>query len=434
MISVNFKRNALSALVAVGVMAMAAAASAQVVGGGATLPEELYGKAKFPTTSIGILNKTPASSSPANPLNPSFNAYVGIGSGGGKNSFFQNNSNLLVWDHDNNPATANVPFYSTPVTVDYAGSDSLVTTAEQSAYDAATNALGKTNFGRLIQAPAVLTSVTVPYNIAGRTSVNLTSAQLAQIFADPTITNWNQVTGFSTLNQPIKVIYRAESSGTSEIFLRHLNSVNSTLVPSVNSTFSSVVNVSNTSKYVPATGSDGVVAALAANPYSITYVSPDKLGAPLNTLTPAQLAAKVVAITRTISGVTSNLLPTEVNVTAAMTGINPPTSASAPAVDWGIGAGATATALANPSQGYPIVGATNLIFSQCYASAVDNARIRNFFNQHYNTTDNDAAIAAHSFIKLPTNWRTAIYNAFFTSTSPESIGFTSVCSGKGRPA
>ncbi|MGQ2997080.1 substrate-binding domain-containing protein [Variovorax sp.] len=428
MISVNFKRNALSALVAVGVMTMAAAASAAVVGGGATLPEELYGKAKFPTSSTGILNKTPA---------PGFNTYVGIGSGGGKNSFFQNNSNLLVWDHDGNPATANVPFYSTPVTVDYAGSDSLVTAAEQTAYDNHTT-LGKTSFGRLIQVPTVLTSVTVPYNISGRTSVNLTSAQLAQIFADPTITNWNQVTGFSTLNQPIKVIYRAESSGTSEIFLRHLNSVNSTLVPSVNSTFSSVVNVSNTSKYVAATGSDGVVAALAANPYSITYVSPDKLGAPLGTLTPAQLAAKVVAITRTISGTTSNLLPTEVNVTAAMTGINPPALASAPAVDWGIGAGSTAAALANPSQGYPIVGATNLIFSQCYAdvsSGGDRDKVRQFLAQHYapTSTVNDADIAAHSFIKLPSNWRTAIYNAFFTSTSPESVGYTSICTGKGRP-
>ncbi|MGQ3231404.1 MAG: hypothetical protein ACT6R2_21225, partial [Blastomonas fulva] len=150
MISVNFKRNALSALVAVGVMTMAAAASAAVVGGGATLPEELYGKAKFPTSSTGILNKTPA---------PGFNTYVGIGSGGGKNSFFQNNSNLLVWDHDGNPATANVPFYSTPVTVDYAGSDSLVTAAEQTAYDNHTT-LGKTSFGRLIQVPTVLTSVT----------------------------------------------------------------------------------------------------------------------------------------------------------------------------------------------------------------------------------------------------------------------------------
>ncbi|WP_208508487.1 substrate-binding domain-containing protein [Variovorax paradoxus] len=414
MISVNFKRNALSALVAVGVMTMAAGASAQVAGGGATLPEGLYGKALTATTSsTGILNKTAAGTVPS----PGFNAYVGVGSGAGKNSFFQNNSGLLT--------VGGAPYYSPAVTVDYAGSDSLVTAAEQSGYDAHTT-LGKTSFGRLIQVPAVLTSVTVPYNIAGRTSVNLTSAQLAQIFADPTITNWNQVPGFSALNQPIKVIYRSESSGTTEIFLRHLNAVNNTLVPSVGTTYASVVNVSNTSKYIPATGSDGVVAALAANPYSITYVSPDKVA--------FADATKVVAITRTISGVTSNLLPTEVNVTAALTGINPP-AASAPATSWGIGYVASGVSpLANPSAGYPIVGATNLIFSQCYASAADNVRIRNFFRQHYNTTDNDAAITAHSFIKLPANWRTAVFDAFYTATSPESIGYTSVCTGKGRPA
>jgi len=407
--SVNFKRKALSALVAVGVMTLAAAASAQVVGGGATLPEDLYGKALSSTTSsTGILNKT----------SPGFNAYVGVGSGAGKNSFFQNNSNLLT--------VGGAPYYSTPVTVDYAGSDSLVTAAEQTAYDNHTT-LGKTNFGRLIQVPVVLTSVTVPYNITGNTSLNLTSVQLLDIFANPNITNWNQV--IPGLNQPIKVIYRSEGSGTTEIFLRHLNKVDidnaTTFVPSVSNTFSSVVNVSNTSKYIAATGSDGVVAALAANPYSITYVSPDKVA--------FADATKVVAITRTINGVTSNLLPTKVNVTAAMTGINPPTNPAALAVDWGIGAGATAAALANPTAGYPIVGATNLIFSQCYASTTDKNRIRNFLNQHYNTTGNDAAITAHSFIKLPDTWRTAIYNAFYTATSPESIGYTSVCNGKGRP-
>jgi len=417
-----FKRKV---LLAFSVIAWIGSASAQVVGGGATLSEGLYGKAQFPLNSIGILNKTPASTTPANPLNPNFIAYVGVGSGVGKSAFFQNNSNLLVWNHDGYASTPNVPFYSTPVTVDYAGSDSLVTEAEQSSYDAHPT-LGKTKFGRLIQVPVALTSVTVPYNIAGRTSVNLTSTQLAHIFADPTIINWNQVPGFSALNQPIKVIYRAESSGMTEIFLRHLNAVNNTLVPSVSSTFSSVVNVSNTSKYIGVTGSGGVMDALANNPYSIGYESPDKVtfGDP----------AKVVAITRVIRGVTQSFLPPEVNVTAALTGINPP-PAWVPATSWGIGYVASgASPLANPSDGYPIVGATNLIFSQCYASAVDNVRIRNFFRQHYNTTDNDAAIAAHSFIKLPANWRAAVYTAFAISTSPESIGYTSICAGKGRPA
>lgn len=409
--SVNFKRNALSALVAAGVLAMAGAASAQVVGGGATLPEGLYGKALSATTSTtGILNKTPL---------PGFKAYVGVGSGSGKNSFFQNNSNLLT--------IAGAPIYPTGTTVDYAGSDSLVTAAEETAYNGHAT-LGKASFGALIQVPTVLTSVTVPYNIAGHTSVNLTSAQLAQIFADPNITNWNQVTGFSTLNATIKVIYRADSSGTTEIFLRHLNAVNNTLVPSVGSSFASVVTPTNINpgdpKYISATGSDGVVAALAANPYSVTYVSPDKVA--------FADPAKVVAITRG----TQNLLPTEVNVANALTGINPPTGAAAlDARNWGIGYVASGTSpLANPAAGYPIVGATNLIFSQCYANVFDSSNVRKFFEQHYNTVDNDAEIAAHSFIKLPANWRTAIYDTFYTSTSPQSVGYSNVCTGKGRPS
>ncbi|MGJ7542494.1 hypothetical protein [Variovorax sp. LT1R16] len=111
-----------------------------------------------------IRNKTVAGTI----LSSSFNAYVGVGSGAGKNSFFENNSGLLT--------VGGAPYYSPAVTVDYAGSDSLLTDAEENAYNAHPT-LGKTNFGRLIQVPVALTSV------------NLTSVQLAQIFADPSIVN-----------------------------------------------------------------------------------------------------------------------------------------------------------------------------------------------------------------------------------------------------
>ncbi len=408
------------ALLVVGAMTWALAASAQVVGGGGTLPEGLYGGAQFPVGSTGILNRTPV---------PGFNAYVGVGSGAGKSAFFQNNSNLLVWNHDANASTPKVPFYPTPVTVDYAGSESLVTAAEETAYDAHPT-LGKASFGPLIQVPVVLAAVTVPYNIPGRSSMNLTSAQLAQIFADPTVTHWNQVAGFSTLNQPIKVIYRAESSGTTEIFLRHLNAVNNTLVPSVGSTYASVVNVGNASKYIPVTGSDGVMAALLATPYAIAYVSPERvaLGDP----------TKVVAISRASGGVLQNFLPSQVDVAAALGtpvsagAILPPTGpAATQARNWGIGYVASGVSpLANPSRGYPIVGATHLIFSQCYASAADNTRIRNFFAQHYGSASGDVV---HPFIKLPAHWRTAIYNTFFATNSVQRIGNPDVCTGKGRP-
>ncbi|CAB3647069.1 substrate-binding domain-containing protein [Achromobacter pestifer] len=395
-----FKLKALSAIFAVGMMAVAGAASAQVVGGGATLPEDLYND--------DILVRAPL---------PGFNTYIGVGSGGGKTAFFNNDATQFG--------------LAAGITVDYAGSDSLVTAAEEDAYNAHPT-LGAASFGALIQVPTVLTSVTVPYNITGRTAVNLPSTELARIFADPTVVRWNQIPGFESepATRLIKVIYRSESSGTSEIFLRHLNAVSPSLVTGVSSTFASIVNVSNTGKYIPAAGSDGVVAALAANPDSITYVSPDKVafGDP----------TQVVAISRTIGGVPQNLLPTAVNVTNALTGINPPTGAAAlQARNWGIGFVASGTSpIANPSQGYPIVGATNLILSQCYANATDSNRVRQFLTQHYaaGSTVNDAKIAEHSFIKLPENWRSAVFNAFFDTASAQRVGNPDVCTGSGRPS
>ncbi|CAB3647097.1 substrate-binding domain-containing protein [Achromobacter pestifer] len=401
----NIRDLAGPALMALATIGVPNPSTAQVVGGGATLPEDLYND--------DILVRSPL---------PGFSAYVGVGSGLGKAAFFNNDPVLL-------DPTGLV--LSPGTTVDYAGSDSLVTAIEEDAYNAHPT-FGAASYGALIQIPTALTSVAVPYNITGYSAVNLTSAQLASIFADPMVVRWNQIPGFEFLpgNRLIKVIYRSEGSGTSEIFLRHLNAVNPALVAAFRNTFASVVNVSNTSKYIAATGDDGVVAALAAHPDSITYVSPDKVA--FNDPT------QVVAITRTIGGVTQNLLPPDVNITNALTDIDPPTGASAlQARNWGIGFVASGSSpLANPVQGYPIVGATNLIFSQCYESLVDATRIRQLLSQHYapGSTVNDAMIAEHSFFKLPENWRSAIFNAFFGNDSVQRIGNPDVCTGVGRPA
>lgn len=373
----KFRKSALAALVAVGVMGMAGAASAAVVGGGATLPEDLYNGT---TGTNGILTSSV----------PGFAGYTGVGSGAGKRAFF-----------NNDPAEINQP---AGTTVDYAGSDSLVSQDEADLYEL----FSEPAYGQLIQVPSVLTSVTVPYNITGRSSVNLTSAQLAQVFADPAIVRWNQVAGFEGLpnNREIKVIYRTDDSGTTEIFLRHLNAVNSTLVPSVSNSFSGTIDVSS-SKYVGANGSNGVITALAANPDAITYMSPDKV----DYGNPAAVAS--------ING----LLPTAVNVEAAVEEVPVPTGAQlSDPLAWGI-------SNPNPSQGYPIVASTNLIFSQCYADSGDKNKILSFFDQHYVYNGaNKAAIDAGGFIQLPTAWQNAVKDTFGTGGSLE-IGATNLCNG-----
>lgn len=396
----NLKKSVVAA-VAAALLVGAGAASAQVVGGGATLPEDLYNGS---TGTNGILTKSPL---------PAFNFYVGVGSGAGKRAFF-----------NNNPAEFGL---AAGTTVDYAGSDSLVTAAERVNYNAHAT-LGHATFGDLIQIPTVLTSVTVPYNVPGMPSLELTSQELADIFARR-ITNWQDVGG---PNQPITVIFRSESSGTTEIFLRHLKAIDPTSMPNAfSSTFATAYGISATTPpagYLSAAGSDGVVSLLNSTPYSITYVSPDKVAFDDGT--------KVAALEGELDGEVQFLLPTQTNVQAAVNDnpeLAPPTGAAAEnAENWGIGYVASGISpLAAPTTGYPIVGVTSIILSQCYASSGDQSRIREFVRQHYNTAVNDGAINTHSFIKLPDNWRTAVYNTFYDASSSLRIGN---CTGvAGRP-
>ncbi|MDZ4190973.1 substrate-binding domain-containing protein [Ectopseudomonas chengduensis] len=407
-----FKRNVLAVSMAVAGLCSAQAMAA-VVGGGATLPENLYG---IPGTT-GILN----GSAPY----AGFNDYIGVGSGGGKSSFFNNNSNLLVWDLDGNGTLE--PVYSPAVTVDYAGSDSIVSMAELNAYNAPGATHGRDNYGPLVQIPSAATSVTVPFNVTGLGSLDLTSQQLADIFAG-TITDWSDLNLGQGIAGPITVVYRQGSSGTSEIFLRHLNAVAPGTVTGVSSTFTSVITPG--ANFVSAVGSSGVAAAVAATAGSIGYVGPE--AAEFNN------PAKVVRVKRSSADATG-LLPSQVNVTAALNSVSLPVGGATAASDplaW-----APAAQLANPSAGYPIVGVTNLIFSQCYldtAAGGDLAKIRSFLARHYNAnpaSNNDSDISASSLIPLPGAWKTAVRNNFITNQTNNGldIGNLNVCNGKGRP-
>lgn len=363
-----FKRN----LIAVS-LAFAAVASAQVsaavVGGGATLPQGVY-------QTSGVF---PAGFAP----------YVGTGSGTGKSAFFSNNG---------------APFGQPGVTVDYAGSDSVVSDGELSNYNASL-------YGPLVQIPSAATSVTVPFNVPGLSSLDLTSQQLAAVFAGE-YTNWNQIPGLSGPNLPIRVVYREDGSGTTEIFLRHLKEVASSIITKpLDNEFAEVVTLIP-GLHIPADGSGAVFDEVygAGKEGSIGYVSPD--------YTEFGNTAKVARI--------NGKLPTEAEVQAALATIAPPSGDDAEDPrNW-------APTFANPTAGYPIVGLTNLIFSQCYQDPLDNLRIRSFLNAHY-TGANDGIISQHSLIPLPTVWQEAVHDTFWNTASGLRIGDVSTCNGIGRP-
>jgi ABC-type phosphate transport system substrate-binding protein len=345
---------------------------AAVVGGGATMPANFYNDPAI----------RPATFAP----------YVGVGSGAGKAAFLNNDATRFG-------LSAGSP-------VHYAGSDSILSAAELSTYDATR----KASWGPLIQIPAFATSITIPYKKSGTTTLNLTSAQLCQVFSGQVFT-WGQLLG-TTDSSPIKVIYRSGSSGTTEILTRHLNSQCPSFF-STNTTFTTANTGAEPANWIAVNSDQAIASTVAATEGAIGYAGPDSVD-PRNN-----------AVVARVNG----LLPTVGNVATSLSAVAPPAGAarSNPA-NW-------APVLANPATGYRLIGFTFLELSQCYRDAAVTAEVRSFLTKHYAARvgfNNDAVITAHNFIPLSAQWKVAVRVSFLNSNSL-AIGDTNTCNGIGRP-
>lgn len=385
-----FKRNVLAVSMTLAALCSAQAAMADINGGGATLPQPLYQTSGVLTTG--------------------FAAYIGVGSGNGKAAFLNNDYTKFVAGVTNK-------------NVHWAGSDSKLSATELSTYASAKQPA----WGKLIQVPSVATSVAIPFNKAGTANVDLSVNQLCGVFSGR-LTDWSAITG-SGRTGAIKIVYRSESSGTTELFTRFLNAKCSEALPfAVTTTFSSSYGGGLPASAVAATGSQGVMTALGANDGGITYMSPDYAASTLAGLDDATKIAKVGGVS-----------PAPDNVSAAIAAVAVPTAVNdqnAWVPVFGPAGTGDSSVVPYPTSGYPILGFTNLIFSQCYADATQTSQVRAFFTRHYGSNSfnsNDNAIKANRFVPLPAAWKTAITNNFVTATSALSIGKSDVCNAIGRP-
>ncbi|WP_237886031.1 substrate-binding domain-containing protein [Pseudomonas sp. PGPR40] len=391
-----FKRTMIAASLAVAALASAQSMAA-VVGGGATLPERLYNGA-----------------SPLPRLLPTDFSYTGVGSGAGKTAFLTNA-----------PASIGQPA-GTPV--DFAGSDSVLSSTELTNYNTAFGA----TYGKLIQIPSVGTSVTIPYKKSGTTNLQLTAAQLCDAFSG-TKTTWGQLLG-TTDATPIKIIYRSGSSGTTELFARFLNDSCPTKF-SVSSTFTTANIGTEPGTWQAVAGSGDVLTAVNAVNGAIGYVSPDFIPAPISNTVVARVSKNTVA-----AGTAP--LPTLPNTTSALgTAPVPATPADrANPLKWVPTFGTGGTAVPTGANQYPIVGYTNFLVGQCYTTAADATAVRNFLTSLYTGTKN-STISAHAFAVVPgtaatpTNLAGEIKKVFLDDGYGEgtAIANVSVCNGKGRP-
>ncbi|CRM42946.1 MULTISPECIES: substrate-binding domain-containing protein [Pseudomonas] len=392
-----FKRNVLAVSMTLASLCSAQAAFADVNGGGATLPQPLYQTAGVLTTG--------------------FAPYIGVGSGKGKLAFLNNDYSQFGTGTKN---------------VHWAGSDSKLSSSELSTYASAKQPA----WGKLIQVPSVATSVAIPFNKAGDANVDLSVQELCGVFSGR-IVDWSEISGADRTG-PITVVYRTDSSGTTELFTRFLNAkCTENGEFAITTSFGSSFAGGLPAGAVPATGSQGVMTALAAGDGRITYMSPDFAASTLEGLDDATKVARVGKNEETGAEGKS---PAPGNVSAAIGQV--PVPAATPASiranqdNWVpvFGKNGVAGVQPYPTSGYPILGFTNLIFSQCYINADQTNQVRGFFTKHFGATaNNDAAISANRFVPLPTSWKTAITETFVTSGSDLSIGKTNICNGKGRP-
>jgi ABC-type phosphate transport system substrate-binding protein len=345
-----------------------------VKGGGATIPAKLY------------------SGSVDSILPATFN-YVAAGSGYGKQAFLTNDPMRL----------------SQTGTVHFAASDSTLTDSELSTY---TTQYGAT-YGPLIQLPSVITSVAIPYRKSGQTALNLFDNQLCDAFSGKK-TTWGSLLGTSDTT-PIRIVFRKEASGATEILTRHLNSICPTqFVTDARFTVARIPYSSIPVNWVAVEYDQDVVQAVNAVDGSIGYAGPDNVDASSN------------AVVARINGIQ----PTNPSVLTALVSLTPPSKiydAGNPA-KWSLG-------VANPTQGYKLAGFTNFIFGQCYKDPAVAAEVKAFLAAHYSIPGNNVATQAHKFIAMPYVWKNAVIANFVTNTTGNNLDINnpSVCNGIGRP-
>ncbi|MEQ5842778.1 substrate-binding domain-containing protein [Paraburkholderia acidicola] len=421
----------------------AMAAGPLVQGGGSSLVAPTIGAVGKTGTEIGLFGTSEATFT-----------YYSVGSGAGQNAFLSNAPS----------------FFGTGVTgtVDFANSDAALTTAQVTNYN--NTGLGSTQ-GPLIEIPYIVTAITIPVINApavtstttpqttpGQThSISLNDNDLCGIFSGK-ITNWDAVinpetnSAYTTTSKPITVVYRADSSGTSELLTRHLHAVCTTANTATGVTFIDSLTFANTTafpsgvpaNFVGATGSGGVRTALLAlqsssgAPAAAAYLSPDyanTLLAPSSSSASPALA--VASLRNTTDG--KYYAPIYQNATTALGTVSAPSSSTTAAdpTQWVPVSGALGSPyakLANPAAGYPVSGTSQIIVSQCYLSSTVSKAVVDFLTDHYTNASFASILHGNGFDTVPSSFKTAIIADFLSNTSGFNlnIGNATVCGGAGR--
>jgi phosphate transport system substrate-binding protein len=248
-------------------------------------------------------------------------------------------------------------------TVDFGGSDSAMTDAQ----------IAQVKRG-VILVPTAGGAVSVVYNVPGVTNLRLSRSTLPAIFSGQ-ITNWSDAKikadnpGVNLPNLPIKAVVRADGSGTTFIFTNHLSAINSY--------FKGRIGASNSPKWtlpgaLRGRGNPGVAQLVGRTQGSIGYVEYDF--AVKNKLRSAAVQNKQ----------RQYVSPSLQTANAALSGVQFPSNYR--------------VFVADPNQGYPIVGLTWIMVYRQYPNAAKANAVKQMVEwiltkgQQYNDDNNYTSI------------------------------------------
>ncbi|ULU23260.1 substrate-binding domain-containing protein [Dyella terrae] len=370
-------------------VASAAHAGTTLVGGGATLPALGYGgdathRQITPTTGSFLYVYSAQTGNPQT-------SYCQTGSGAGKNILAGGTIGGTSYNVQNAcPDGSATPTGFGAAAVgrsdltqpNFAGADSPLSASDY------TNYRNNRPSSYPVEFPAVAGAIAIGFNKAGVSSLNLTDAQVCQIFSGQ-ITNWNQI---SSVTGPINVVYRSDGSGTTFGFSNHLSAACSGTASAHFVTDQAFTNV--VAKYQPTlpsnwvgqSGNPNVANYVVANDGTIAYVEADN-------------AANVLGSFATVNGQDpianfgASPLPissSAINYNYVINGADPTTGR--PIMSAISGAPSTQcialvdpSSYAKPVSGYPIVAVSYLLANSANNGS-DQTAVQNLMWAPYNST------------------------------------------------
>ena len=242
-------------------------------------------------------------------------------------------------------------------TVDFAGTDSLVKTADLSKYQG----------GNILYFPTVAAPITVSYNVSGVDKLQLSASTIAKIFSGQ-VTKWNDpaIAGDNAnANLPatdIVAVHRNDASGTTSNFTKYLAAAGGT------------VNWPSNSQ--AGQGNQGVAQAVSSTNGAIGYVDfADALGAKLKFASIKNAAGSYVAAT--LAGASAAVASTTIKDDLTYSPLNQ--------------AGADA---------YPITSPTWIIVYENQTDKTKGTALKSFLSFVLN--DGQALAESANYAKLPT--------------------------------